>query len=132
MTRTAFDALMESASKSTAAAGKRALAGVGFINEDQNNRAPSRAKPEPLVRHDIHPEASGEANNTGRVSVCITSYRKRLTDPDNLVGKYFTDLLRYCGLIRDDGAADLDYKIQQTKVRTKEEERTEIEIDYAP
>lgn len=65
---------------------------------------------------------------TGCVSVRITSYRRRLCDPDNLVGKWFLDAARYSCLIADDRPEDISYIIAQKKVATKEEERTEILI----
>lgn len=62
-----------------------------------------------------------------RFSVRIISFRARLLDPDNLVGKYAVDCLRYAGLLPDDTAEIMDYRIEQQKC-PKAEERTEIEV----
>ena len=74
----------------------------------------------------------GEKRNTesvsGRSKVSITSFRRRLCDPDGLCGKYALDCCRYAGFLRDDTAAEISYSISQVKVKTKEEERTEITI----
>jgi hypothetical protein len=80
------------------------------------------------VRHEPLAAQEGKRGDPSRVYVCITSYRRRLIDPDNLVGKYFLDSARYCGWLRDDTAADVDYTIRQVKVAEKTEERTEIDI----
>ena len=69
-----------------------------------------------------------ETGNASRVRVCITSYRRRLLDEDNLVGKFFLDCARYCGWIPDDTAGHVAYTIRQVKVKKAEDERTEIEI----
>jgi hypothetical protein len=73
-------------------------------------------------------EDAGGVPERAKADVRITSFRRRLCDPDNLVGKYFLDCCRYAGLLRDDTAAEIDYRITQVKVKTKEEERTEIQI----
>lgn len=127
MTRQQFDALMKDASHSVKDSGKRAIA---ESYEDRNNRPSSSPESEPPVLNDLLAAGQGEAANQSRVSICITSYRRRLTDPDNLCGKYFLDLLRYSGLIRDDREADISYKIAQVKVAKKEAERTVIELEY--
>jgi hypothetical protein len=66
-----------------------------------------------------------------RVRVSIVSFRTRLCDPDNLCPKYFVDCLRYAGLIRNDRLKDIILEVSQEKVRTREEERTEIVISHA-
>jgi len=70
----------------------------------------------------------GKESYSGRVSLRITSFRRRLLDEDNLVGKWFTDCCRYAGYIRQDTPDAISYSIRQIKVKTKQEERTEIEI----
>lgn len=71
------------------------------------------------------PRAQGHGQ---RYAVCITSFRSRLLDPDNLCAKYFVDCLRYAGLISDDTACVMDYRIRQEKAEKKELQRTEITI----
>lgn len=74
-----------------------------------------------------------KTGNAGRVPVrvTVTSYRRRLIDPDNLCPKYFVDACRYSRLIRDDSAKEIEFTARQEKVATKAEERTVIEI-FAP
>lgn len=69
-----------------------------------------------------------EALYPARVSVCITSYRRRLLDPDNLIPKWFLDSCRHSQLIRGDSPEDITLQVTQQKVKKKEDERTEITI----
>lgn len=70
----------------------------------------------------------GETLHPNSVHVIIVSYRRRLLDPDNLCPKYFIDCLRYAGIIKNDTPDDIHLHVGQRKVKTKQEERTEIEI----
>lgn len=79
--------------------------------------ASSGAEPEPTVCHEPMAAAQRETGHTGRISVCITSFRKRLLDPDNLCPKYFIDCLRYAGLIPNDRQQDIDLHVSQIKVQ---------------
>lgn len=92
-------------------------------------RAASRAKPKPAVRKEPLGEETGKAGDTSRVLVRITSFRRRLLDPDNLCPKYFIDCLRYAEIIPDDRAEDIRLEVSQVKVKSKSDERTEIEIE---
>ena len=103
---------------------------VGVVEIYETDRQTSRPEPQPPVRHEPLEAASGAAQDANRSRLCITSYRRRLLDPDNLTPKYFIDALRYFGVIADDTAQDIDLSIRQTKVATPEEERTEIEISH--
>lgn len=87
---------------------------------------------EQALRHEPLAKAKGKESNSGRFRVLVTSYRRRLTDQDNLAPKFFIDCLRYAGVIPDDSPQAIDYSITQVKVRKKEEERTEIEVNEAP
>jgi hypothetical protein len=98
------------------------------FNEYQNRRAASRAKPEPIVCNEPVAAKTGEAGHPDRVHVRIVSFRRRLIDPDNLCPKYFVDCTRYAGWIKDDNAKEITLEVRQVKVKTKAEERTEIEI----
>jgi len=62
-----------------------------------------------------------------RFLVCVTSYRKRLIDEDNLCEKYHVDLCRYAGFLPSD--APEVCSIQTTQVKSKEEY---IEIKIVP
>ncbi len=70
----------------------------------------------------------GKEGHTGCVPLRVTSYRRRLLDLDNCVSKFFIDCCRYSGLIRQDTPDAISYSVRQIKVKTREEERTEIEI----
>ena len=70
------------------------------------------------------------ARSDTRRRVTVTSYRVRLLDPDNLCIKYHIDGLRYAGVIRDDTTNDIELFVRQFKVKTRQEERTEIEVEH--
>lgn len=102
------------------------------VNKHENNRSPSRAQPEPAVCHEPVAEAKGENGDSDKVPrrVRIASYRRRLLDFDNLAGgcKYFCDCCTYSGLIPGDSPEQITLEVSQHKVKTKAEERTEIEV----
>lgn len=93
-------------------------------------RSLSRAKPEQAVRHDALAKTRREEKDSRRITVRITSYRRRLLDPDNLIGgaKYFVDGLRYAALLHGDRQDEIKLEVVQERVFTKSEERTEIEL----
>jgi hypothetical protein len=98
------------------------------LREYETRRASSRTKPECAVPHEPVAAPEGKAQNPGRVLLRITSFRRRLIDPDNLCPKYFIDALRYAQVIGDDSAAHITLEVSQIKVKTKTEERTEVEV----
>ncbi len=85
-------------------------------------------KPQPAVRNGIPSAPPCETRFATRVLVRITSYRCQPCDPDNIVGKWMVDCLRYSRVIRNDRKEDIDYQIHQKKVSSRKEERTEIEV----
>jgi hypothetical protein len=85
-------------------------------------------KPQPAVLHASVEPVQGKAFYSGRVLISITSYRRRLLDPDNLTPKWFLDSCRYSRIISDDRPEDISLQLGQEKVKTKAEERTEILI----
>lgn len=91
----------------------------------------SSAELKQALRHEPLAKAKGKEGDARRFRVRVTSFRRRLTDQDNLAPKFFIDCLRYAGVIPDDSPQAIDYSITQVKVRKKEEERTEIEVDEA-
>lgn len=99
-------------------------------NIGADNQTPS-PEPQCAVCHDSLAETPREKGNLDRVVVRIVSFRTRLLDADNLVGgsKYFTDGLRYAGLISGDAEAQIRLEVSQQKVKSKAEERTQIEIE---
>lgn len=70
--------------------------------------------------------------HSGRILVCVTSYRRKLLDRGNLCAKYFIDAARYAGFLRDDTESEIVEIVRQYKVVLESEERTEIEIVYPP
>jgi Holliday junction resolvase RusA-like endonuclease len=72
----------------------------------------------------------GEETRSTRTHLRITRYSTRPLDCDNYAGgcKPIIDQLRYAKLIKDDSPEDIEVEFKQIKVKTKAEERTEIEI----
>ena len=95
----------------------------------ENRRPPCPPHLELVAKADLARPAQRKEKDTGRYAVVITSFRVRLADDDALIGKYFVDALRYCGLLASDETGGLDYKVRQEKVPHKSDERTEIEIN---
>lgn len=97
---------------------------------------PSRARhagnhsPRPIAEqapcHEPVAAQEGETGHAGRLLVSVTSYRKRLCDPDNLCPKYFIDCLRYAQIIPDDRPQDIELRVSQEKSK---QERTKITIE---
>jgi len=83
-------------------------------------------KPERPVRHEPMVKDEGKKAHSGRVHIRVTRRSKRPTDPDNNLGKYFIDSLRYAGVLHDDTEKDVTIEMRQEKVREKEE--TVIEL----
>ena len=100
-------------------------------NANENYHTSSCSQPECPAVHEPLGKKKGKGSHPSRLLVRITSFRRRLCDPDNLVGKYFVDCLRYAGILSDDTEAEIDFRIAQKKVE-KGSERTEIEIEYLP
>lgn len=94
------------------------------------NCAPSGTEPEQALCDESVGEAEGESQDAVRSVVRVTSFRRRPIDPDNLCPKYFIDSLRYAGAIPDDREQDITLEVNQERVASKNEERTEIEVIY--
>jgi len=71
-----------------------------------------------------------EETRKNRTTLCITRHATKLLDADNFAGgcKPLIDQLRYAKLIADDDPESVEILFRQAKVKTKKEERTEIEI----
>ena len=65
-----------------------------------------------------------------RTRIRITRFSTKPLDCDNYAGgcKPLIDQLRYAKLIKDDSPEDIEVEFRQVKVKTKNEEHTEIEI----
>lgn len=73
-----------------------------------------------------------QKGSKGRTHIIITRYSCRPLDIDNFAGgcKPIIDELRYAKLIAEDNPETIDVEFKQIKVKTKLEQRTEIEISY--
>ena len=80
------------------------------------------ARHEPLAKNEV------QEGTTSRLFVRITSYRKRLADPDGLCEKYFLDCCRYAGWLADDSAEHISLETRQEKASGAQGEETVIEI----
>lgn len=98
------------------------------LNEYQNRRKAPRAVVERPACHEPLEAHQAQASHSGFLNVIVTSFRRRLLDEDNLAEKYHVDALRYAGIISSDSPDKISIKARQEKVKTKAEERTEIEI----
>lgn len=110
--------------------GKRLRQSSKPLMNNENNREISSTKPEQVVCNESMAETKGETGHARQIVVVIKSYRRRLLDPDNLTGgtKYFVDGCRYAGLIPGDKPDQITLQVSQEKVKSKDQERTEIEI----
>ena len=95
----------------------------------QNRGASSSSISQRTFQNEPVAKTAGENKNTDRIRVCVTSYRRRLCDPDNLSPKYFIDCLRYAKIIPDDSPEFITLEVSQKKVNIKTDERTEMTIE---
>lgn len=74
----------------------------------------------------------GEEKSRPRVTVRIERRSTRLLDPDNLYGsvKSLVDCLRAAKLIVDDNSQSISLVVSQSKVKTRKEHETVVELDY--
>lgn len=74
-----------------------------------------------------------QVNYTGKVRVSIKFYRHRLADYSRAISeKALIDALQYCGAIRGDSEKEIWLiDLGQEKVSSKEEERTELTLEYS-
>ena len=87
-------------------------------------------KPQPNPRKALVNPREGKDQSKNRVTLVITRSAVSLLDADNFAGgcKPLIDQLRYAKLIADDDPETVEILFRQTKVKTKAEERTEVEI----
>jgi Holliday junction resolvase RusA-like endonuclease len=63
------------------------------------------------------------------VHILIHSFRHRLVDPDNICAKGVIDAIVRAGLLADDTTEQIsEVRYKQTKIGTKEKEKTEVTI----
>ena len=87
-------------------------------------------KPQPAFGPTLDGARQGKDKGQTRTLVRIVRKSVRLLDADNFAGgcKPLIDQLRYAKLIPDDDPESVEILFQQTKVATKKEEGTEVEI----
>ena len=101
---------------------------------DNADRTVSSKRPisAPVLERDLRDGAlatrQAKEADTGKFFVRVTSFRRRLLDEDNLCEKYHVDCCRYSGVLPADSPDRTSIQTRQEKVRTKAEERTEIEV----
>ncbi len=103
------------------------------MNEHSQTHSPlPDAKPERDKAAALGAAIQGEAKGIQRVVVRFTGYRVRPLDPDNFAGsiKDLLDGLRHSGILHGDEPWRIKLETEQEKVKSYDQERTEIEIVY--
>lgn len=95
-------------------------------NEDR--RKPSSAVAQCGVRPDSLGQGEAKGGDPKRFLVRVASFRRRLLDEDNLVAKFVIDCCRYAGILHSDAPGQTKIEVAQFQVKTKAEQRTEIQI----
>jgi Holliday junction resolvase RusA-like endonuclease len=111
------------------------LAAKGYqLNQDGSYSPKSQRLLNTLAKHDpkqaLEQLPKGKEARGNRTHLRITRYSTRPLDCDNYAGgcKPIIDQLRYAKLIKDDSPEDIEVEFKQVKIKTKDQERTEIEI----
>ena len=97
--------------------------GRNSSNSDTGSDLESAARNESLA-------ANGVATFNSQVRLRIDTFRVRLADADGISAKAIIDGLVHCGILRDDSTKEIaePVEIYQHKVKTTDQERTEIRI----
>ncbi len=117
--RTAIDMVSWSESDALAYALRR-------TNSSGNRR--SIAKLEPSSSDGTMGQVQVQEPDSRIFLVCVTSFRRRLLDEDNLCEKFHVDCCRYAGLIPSDDPSRTQIQVRQEKVGSKAREFVRIEI----
>ena len=111
------------------------IAAKGYqLNQDGSYSPNTKRLLNTLTKHapkqTLEPLRERKETCGNRTHIRITRYSCRPLDCDNFAGgcKPTLDQLRYAKLIKDDSPEDIEVDFRQIKVKTKAEERTEIEI----
>jgi len=94
----------------------------------KNRRSKTSPELKQVVLNEPLEKEISEGGDSKRSTVCILSFTTRPKDEDNPCPKYHIDALRYEGIIPNDTRKDIDLFIDEFRVKTKKEERTEIYI----
>src|SRR5215471_21053197 len=90
------------------------------------------AEPQRPPRKALERKVAGTEQSIERIVLRYRLCRCRLQDPDNAYAatKTLTDLLCRAGILPDDSAQKIRLEVEQEKVSSYTEQRTEIEIIY--
>jgi Holliday junction resolvase RusA-like endonuclease len=102
----------------------------GLTSGISKNRAAGKvANLERIAGDESFQACKGKAFNTP-VRITVISYRSRLADADGVSAKAAIDGLVHSGILKDDSPKEVvEVRHVQHKVKNKEDERTEIEIE---
>jgi hypothetical protein len=80
----------------------------------------------------LDPAIQRKKESSGRATVRYRLCRVRPLDPDNATGstKDLTDALCLCGLLQGDDPTKITLIVEQERVKSYSDERTEIEIEW--
>lgn len=110
--------------------GLQSSLGQGSVKSEVSDKG-SLSNVERSAGHESLLQEGATLSYTGRCSISVKVYRRRLTDPLGDCHKYHIDSLRYAGLIRDDTDAEVSVTEEpHEKVKTEAEERVEITLNY--
>jgi Holliday junction resolvase RusA-like endonuclease len=86
----------------------------------------------PALGSAIQRKKDGLGLAVGRIEVRFTLFRVRCLDPDNAAAstKNLLDGLRHSGLLSEDNPWTIRLQVEQEKVKSFDQEKTEIEINY--
>ena len=117
------------------------IASKGYqINPDGSYSKPHQANnarlPHAVTKHSpkqtLEPLRKGKETRSKVTRIRITRYSTRPLDCDNFAGgcKPIIDQLRYAKLITNDSPEDVEIQFSQVKLKHKDKQRTEIEINF--
>lgn len=90
------------------------------------------AQSQPDAKAALGASTKGKEKSLERIAIRYRIYRVRLQDADNAFGgtKNLTDGLVRCGLIPSDSPEQISLTVEQEKVSSLAEQRTEIQIKW--
>ena len=86
----------------------------------------------PTLGSPVQRKKAGLGLAIGRIEVRFTLFRVRCLDPDNAAAstKNLLDGLRHSGILPEDNPWTIRLQVEQEKVKSFDQEKTEIEINY--
>jgi len=100
------------------------------VKNDNNKTTVPTTDMEQNTRHEsVGKKQTGKMDT--RVNIHVISYRKAKHDPDGVSSKAAIDGLVHAGILRNDSTDEVKKVSQESfLVKTYEEERTEIQIEF--